>query len=59
MWDAVCSGVVRCAVLAFCRNFSARDEARCDCDTLQQVLESLPGARRMVVSAQHGQLSLV
>lgn len=33
-----------------CRDYSARDEARCDCDKLQQVLESLPGAQRMVVS---------
>lgn len=44
--------VFRCAVLScvVCRNFSARDESRCDCDTLQEVLASLPGARRMVVS---------
>jgi hypothetical protein len=43
-------GVPCCAVC--CRNFSAREEARCDCDTLQEVLASLPGARRMVVSRQ-------
>jgi hypothetical protein len=29
------------ACLPFCRDYSARDEARCDCDKLQQVLGSL------------------
>lgn len=37
-----------------CREYSARDESRCDCDKLQQVLEALPGARRMVVSTGVG-----
>jgi hypothetical protein len=36
--------------VVWARNFSAREEARCDCDTLQEVLGALPGARRMVVS---------
>ncbi|WIA20087.1 hypothetical protein OEZ85_005946 [Tetradesmus obliquus] len=35
--------------VVWARDYSARDEDRCDCDKLQQVLESLPGAQRMVV----------
>ncbi|KAF6258233.1 Metallo-dependent phosphatase-like protein [Scenedesmus sp. NREL 46B-D3] len=35
--------------VVWARDYSARDEARCDCDKLQQVLDSLPGAQRMVV----------
>ncbi|GFR50481.1 hypothetical protein Agub_g12741 [Astrephomene gubernaculifera] len=35
--------------IVWARAFSASDERRCDCSTLQRVLESVPGASRMVV----------
>lgn len=55
---AVCTLPAHAALSAWlaCRDYSARDEARCDCDKLQQVLDSLPGAQRMVVSAGHSTL---
>jgi hypothetical protein len=31
------------------RDYSNEDETKCDCDSLQRALESVPGARRMVV----------
>ncbi|EFJ49218.1 hypothetical protein VOLCADRAFT_90147 [Volvox carteri f. nagariensis] len=37
------------SAIVWARAFSASDEKRCDCETLQNVLESIPGARRMVV----------
>ncbi|KXZ48428.1 hypothetical protein GPECTOR_28g836 [Gonium pectorale] len=37
------------SAVVWARAFSASDEARCDCSTLQHVLESIPGASRMVV----------
>ncbi|GIL76528.1 hypothetical protein Vretimale_6035 [Volvox reticuliferus] len=37
------------SAIVWARAFSASDERRCDCETLRNVLESIPGARRMVV----------
>jgi hypothetical protein len=37
--------------VVWARDYSQRDEARCDCEKLVQVLEALPGAKRMVVRA--------
>ncbi|GLC43649.1 hypothetical protein PLESTB_000404400 [Pleodorina starrii] len=37
------------SAIVWARAFSASDERRCDCDTLQSVLQSIPGAQRMVV----------
>jgi hypothetical protein len=53
---AVCCVCVCVGVCCFvcCRQYSARDEARCECDTLRDVLEALPGARRMVVGGCGG-----
>ncbi|GBF93820.1 hypothetical protein Rsub_06152 [Raphidocelis subcapitata] len=35
--------------VVWARDYSQRDEARCDCEKLTQVLDALPGAKRMVV----------
>ncbi|KIZ05887.1 Uncharacterized protein MNEG_2066 [Monoraphidium neglectum] len=35
--------------VVWARDYSARDEARCDCEMLSSVLEAVPGAKRMVV----------
>ncbi len=35
--------------VVWARDYSLPEERRCDCDTLQQVLASIPGAERMVM----------
>jgi len=37
------------SAIVWARDYSAEDEDRCDCSKLQQVLQSIPGAKRMVV----------
>lgn len=36
--------------IVWARDYSARQEVHCDCETLQSVLDNIPGAKRMVVS---------
>jgi hypothetical protein len=38
------------SAIVWAREYSARDEARCDCDKLEAVLGAMAGAKRMVVS---------
>eukprot|EP00877_Chromochloris_zofingiensis_P014833 jgi/Chrzof1/9603/Cz04g09110.t1 len=35
--------------IVWARDYSARQEVHCDCETLQSVLDNIPGAKRMVV----------